>query len=131
MTASQERRLLQIAVAAAGLVPVSAGLAGVLLGPVFVAHGSYDVALDSHFRYLSGLLMAIGVVFWAAVPVIEQRTLQFRLLTLIVFVGGLSRLLGIVLAGWPSGPMLFGLTMELLVTPLLCAWQGRVARRFA
>lgn len=129
MTAESERRLLQIVVAFAGLVPVSAGLAGALLGPAFVAHGSQAAALDSHFRYLSGLLLAIGIIFWTFVPVIEQRTMQVRLLTTIVFVGGLARLLGIVIEGWPSGSMLFGLGMELVVTPLLCAWQGRVARR--
>jgi hypothetical protein len=131
MSIDLERRLLQIAVAVAGLVPVGAGLGGALLGLAFVAPATHDVSLDSHFRYLSGLLLAIGLVFWAAVPVIEQRTLQFRLLTAIVFVGGLARLVGIARAGWPSSPMLFGLTMELIVTPLLCAWQGRVARRFA
>ena len=45
----------------------------------------------------------------------------------LVFAGGLARLLGLVLAGVPPAPMLGGLTMELVVTPLLCVWQGRVA----
>ena len=29
-------------------------------------------------------------------------------------------------AGVPSGAMLFGLAMELVVTPLLCLWQSRL-----
>ncbi len=108
MEANLERKLLQIIVAVAGLVPVSAGLAGALLGPDFVAHIPQDV-----------------------IPMIERNTMQFRLLTTIVFIGGLARILGIVIEGLPSSPMLFGLIMEIVVTPLLCAWQGRVARRCA
>jgi hypothetical protein len=80
-------------------------------------------------RYLSGLLLGIGLVFWWQIPRIERAGPLFRVLTLIVFIGGLSRLLGVVIHGLPPGPMLFGLGMELVVTPLLCLWQSRVAPR--
>ena len=33
------------------------------------------------------------------------------------------------MVGYPGGPMIFGLCMELVVTPLICLWQTRVARR--
>jgi hypothetical protein len=48
-------------------------------------------------------------------------------LTAIVFVGGLARLGGVIAVGEPSAPMLFGLAMELVVTPLVCLWQSRIA----
>jgi hypothetical protein len=54
-----------------------------------------------------------------------------RLLTAIVFIGGLGRLLGDVLHGFPKGPMTWALGMELVVTPLICLWQARVARATA
>src|SRR5271154_6001977 len=54
-----ERRLLQISVAIAGLVPVGGGLAGVIWGPSMLGE-TVQNPLDSHFRYLSGLLAAIG-----------------------------------------------------------------------
>jgi hypothetical protein len=55
--AARSRRALQIAVALCSLVPITAGGAGMLLGPALVASiGTHD--LDSHFRYLSGLLLA-------------------------------------------------------------------------
>ena len=131
-----ERRCLQAAVAVAGLVPVSAGLAGVLLGSqmagmLAIPDGVRAVSLDSHVRYLSGLLLGIGLAFWSFIPTIERRTVEARLLTAIIFLGGLARLYGVARAGWPSGPMCFGLVMELVITPLLCLWQGRVARRTA
>jgi hypothetical protein len=73
------------------------------------------------------LLLAIGLVFWGCIPTIERRGRIVRLLTFIVAVGGLSRLLGVVLAG-DLGPMRWTLGMELVVTPLICLWQFRVER---
>jgi hypothetical protein len=128
VNAATERRCLQIAVALGGVVPVGAGLAGVLLGAGMVPDGAAaGISLDSHVRYLSGLLLAMGLAFWAAIPRVEHHGRRFQLLTLIVFVGGLARLAGLA-RGVPSGPMMFGLGMELAVTPLLCLWQHRVAR---
>ncbi|HVB89665.1 MAG TPA: DUF4345 domain-containing protein [Beijerinckiaceae bacterium] len=115
----------------AALVPVAAGLGGALLGARFLTHAPAGAALDSHFRYLSGLLLAIGAAFWTMVPRIEASGRPFRLLTLLVVTGGLARALGAVLMGPPPAPMLFGLCMELLVTPALCAWQWRVEKSYS
>ena len=121
------RRSLQIAVAILALVPIGAGLSGVLWGPGFV-DATQSVSLDSHFRYLSGLLLAIGLGYWSCVPTIAQSTGRFRLLTAIVFIGGLGRAVSLETVGLPDVPMLFGLIMELVVTPALCVWQGLDAR---
>ena len=85
--------------------------------------------LDSHFRYLSGLLLGIGLAFWSTIPGIERKGRMFQLLTAIVFIGGLARLYGVLIDGWPGAPMIGGLAMELVVTPLLCLWQALLARR--
>lgn len=124
-----ERRLLQTAVAVAALVPISAGAMGVLLGPQMVDVIVSPVAAGSHYRYLSGLLLGIGCAFVSTVPRIEGHGGRFRLLTAIVAVGGFGRLLSLGLYGYPGGPMLFGLAMELVVTPGLALWQWSVASR--
>jgi Domain of unknown function (DUF4345) len=130
MELSDSKRLLQIAVAIGGIVPVGAGAIGIVLGPAFVdSSAAHAVSLDSHFRYLSGLLFAIGLAFWATIPDIEHRGKFFRLLTAIVFIGGLSRLWSLGAVGIPDGRMIFGLIMELVVTPALAFWQYWVARR--
>ena len=54
-----DRRPLQAVVAGLSLVPVAAGAVGVTLGPTLVGGGGSG-DLDSHFRYLSGLLLATG-----------------------------------------------------------------------
>ena len=126
----REKRLLQQAVGLAAVLPVAAGLYGVLFGQALTDE-TVSVSGDSHFRYLSGLLLAIGLCFWSTIPRIEEKTGRFRLLTLLVVLGGLGRLLGLWLTGVPSLTMLASLFVELLVWPALCAWQTRVANRYA
>ena len=71
-----------------------------------------------------------GLLFWSTIPSIETRTNRFRILTLIVIAGGLSRLFGFFFSP-PALQSLAGVAMELVVTPALCLWQGRVAARCA
>jgi hypothetical protein len=122
-----ERRLLQISVAIAGLAPVAGGMAGVLWGPAALGEQAQG-PFDSHFRYLSGLLTAIGVAYWTTIPDIETEGARFTLLTLIVVAGGFARALGMLIAGPPGTVMSAALVMELVVTPLLYLWQARVQR---
>ena len=83
--------------------------------------------LDSRFRYLSGLLLAIGLGFASTIPSIEAHGGRFRLLTCIVVAGGMARLWSLLSVGSPSPVMLAALAMELLVTPGLAVWQIRIA----
>ena len=123
------KRALQFAVAVAGVVPVTAGLAGIFLGPGMVHWiGGASIPLDSHYRYLSGLLLGIGLGFWLTIPHIERQGRFVQLLAAIVVLGGLGRLWSLFTVGVPDRPMLFGLFMELAVTPLLALWQNRVAK---
>ncbi len=122
-------RALQGVVAVLALIPIGAGLAGVALGVrAFDPAAALGGDADSQGRYLSGLLLAIGLAYWSTVPRIDRKGARFRLLTVLVFVGGLARLAGIVIGGSPSLPMLAGLAMELIVTPGLAIWREQVER---
>jgi hypothetical protein len=123
------KRLLQVTVAIGGVVPVLAGAGGVFLGlPMLDNSAAENINLSSHYCYLSGILMAIGFGFWSTIPAIETKTSRFQLLTALVFIGGLGRLYALVKDGAPNDAMLFGLMMELIVTPLLALWQSKLAR---
>lgn len=128
---SSQHRMFQLTVVMLALVPISGGLYGVLngfgplAGEIGVAADAY-VDLDSHSRYLSGLLLAIGLAFWSTVPNTAAKRERFALLTAIVFIGGLARLSGVFSHGLPFGVMAAGLVMELIVTPLLWLWHGRI-----
>lgn len=134
-----ERRQLQAVLALVALVPICGGLAGVIAGPrLFATLGPSGqafgpaldmVSLDSHFRYLSGLLLGIGILAACLVPKIDASGPALRVLAGIVFLGGLARLSGVVSLGWPNAAMVAGLGMELVVAPLLALWHWRWARR--
>ena len=126
---SFERRLFQITVLVATIVPIVAGGRGALIGPALI-HGEFFAPpdLDSHFRYLSGLLLGIGLAFAWAVPRVEQHVGLFRALGLIVILGGLARLLGAIEEGAPGTAHRFALVMELIVVPALLLWLGRIER---
>jgi len=130
MKAESEKRLLQACVALACLVPLMAGGSGVIesAGGIKGVRAPLPIDLDSHFRYLSGLLLGLGFAFAICIPNIERKCLLFRALGLVVVVGGLSRLLSLVEAGTPSTGHQFGLAMELVTVPLLVLWQARIAR---
>lgn len=130
MTYAWERRCLQAAILLAGFVPVMAGAAGVLFGVSIVSGFSENRILDSHFHYLSGLLLGIGLVFWCLIPGIERQGKIFRAMTALVVLGGLGRLFDMIVHGLLSPGMIAALGMELVITPILFFAQSHLAARF-
>ena len=120
------RRLLQIAVALGGLVPVLAGALGALRPELLDLAGPPHAL--THAAYLSGLLLGLGLGFWSLIPAIETRGHAFSLLTGLVVLGGLARALTAARLGALGPPVILPLIMELGVTPALWLWQRRVAR---
>lgn len=128
MSPARERLILQIVCALAALVPLTFGTIGIMRGASWLAKGPVATDLDSHFRYLSGIFLMVGIGFASCIPRIEVRSERFRLLGAMVILGGLARALSLAQLGAPSTGHLFGLGMELGVVPLLLIWQSRIAR---
>lgn len=132
MSPFAERRLLQAVMAVVLLLPASAVIPSVIGGPRFLGHPPVVPAdLDSHFRYLSGIFLALLLLFAATIPTIERQGGRVRLLGGMVMVGGLCRLVSLFSVGAPSTGHRLGLVVELGVVPLLLLWQARLARRYA
>ncbi|GHD19570.1 DUF4345 domain-containing protein [Tianweitania populi] len=130
MTDPQQRRLFSILVAIFALIPVAAGLAGLLLGPRFLGvQAPWPADLGSHFRFLSGIFLAMGVVWWSCLADLQNTRGRFRLLALLTICGGLARLVSLFVDGQPSLGHLGGLVMELSVVPLLTLWHFRLFGR--
>lgn len=124
----RERSALQAVVAVACLAPILTGLEGVLRGAAMFRLTAVTADLDSHYRYLSGIFLMLGLAFASTIPEIERKGARFRLLGAMVVTGGLARALSWGAVGAPSLGHRLGLGMELLVVPLLMLWQARVAR---
>jgi len=111
---------------------VVVGIEGILSGPAFLhAVPPWPVDLDSHFRFLSGLFLTVGIAWYSCVPGIETKTERLQLLAACTFAGGLARLLSLLTIGVPSPGHIAGLCVELVAVPALVWWQGRVANKAA
>ena len=121
-----EKRLLQAAVAVAGLVPVLAGALGALRPELLDLAGPPHAL--THAAYLSGLLLGLGLGFWSLIPAIETRSRAFGLLTGLVVLGGLARALTAARLGAWGLSVFAPFVMELGVTPALWLWQRRISK---
>src|ERR1700676_918090 len=119
---AMERTLLQIAVAVAGLAGAGLGLTGVVFGTLD-ADLSGDVVMDSYVRFLKGMLLAIGLIYWSCIRQIEQRGNRISLVTIILVFGTLSRLLSVIGHGVPTVGIMCNLIVGLIFVPLLWLWQ--------
>jgi hypothetical protein len=127
----REALFLQIVVSVLSAIPVSAGLAGVVCSWKFpgFALSNWPIDVDSHFRFLSGIFLCVGVCFLTCVPNILRKTERFRLLSTLVFTGGLGRLLSLLVVGQPSAGHVVGLVFELVIVPLLVCWQAWLVKK--
>lgn len=130
MRIAAEKRLLQAIVAVACLVPLSAGSTGVIEGAAWLQKSAVTTDLDSHFRYISGIFLGVGLAFASCVPEIERKAGRIAMLAGFVVIGGLARAWSAYEDGLPGFGHRFGLVMELGVTPLLALWVRGFAGRY-
>ncbi len=113
--------MIILAIRIAALVPLLAGAGGALWGAAFLGEDA-GPATESHLRYLSGLLLGLGMLAWWCSADLPRRGQAFSILALVVALGGLARLVGVVIEGPPPLPHLLALGMELVITPALWLW---------
>lgn len=124
------RRALQWANGLLALVPLSTGVLTMmgLADPIYADAGLPPHALlDSNLRFLGGVWLVLGIALLAMLPRIEHETMLFRTLWLMVFAGGVGRLLSMGLVGLPPWPFVGFTLLELLGAPLFIAWQTTLA----
>jgi len=117
--------MIQTAIRLATLVPLLAGGAGAAFGPAFLGEAA-GPATASHLRYLSGLLLGVGLLGWWCAGRLAERRAVFAALCALVVLGGIARLAGMVIDGLPPWPHRLALGMELGVVPALwwATWRG-------
>jgi hypothetical protein len=122
-----ERTLLQIALAIAGLVAILFGLTGVLFG-TSLAGVTVSVTLEGYVRFIKGVLIAAGLIYWSAIPQVEKRGERIAVVTFILMFGAAGRLLAVIGHGFPTVGLLISLIGELIVVPAIWLWHRRLVR---
>ncbi len=113
-----------------GVIPVATGVLTLMgLGdPIYSGAGlPVNALLDSNLRFFGGLWLALGLSLFVLIPRIERETIFFRAIWMMIFVGGLGRLLSMVLVGAPPLPFIGFTLLEILGAPVFILWQTRVA----
>ena len=122
---------LQIATGLLGIIPVATGLLGMMgvHDPVYVAADVPPIVLlDTNLRFFSGVWVGVGLALWWLIPTIQRQTVLFRVLWGMIFIGGIGRLLSMIMLAWPPIPFVVFTAIEIVGAPLFIWWQSRVAR---
>ena len=122
---------LQIVMGLLGIIPVATGLLGMMgvHDPVYVAAGVPPIVLlDTNLRFFSGVWVGLGLALWSLIPTIERQTVLFRVLWGMIFIGGIGRLLSMIMLEWPPVPFVGFTAIEIVGAPLFIWWQSHVAR---
>lgn len=122
--------ILRIVTILIGLVPLLLGVTGILYGAAEHTGGeAVSTALDSQYRYLAGVYIAVGLmILWSAGD-IRGRANFLRFAMLAWFIGGLGRAVSWMTVGEPASWQVSGMVVELVVPVLLLLWQRRVLNR--
>lgn len=127
------------AIIAWAVVPLFTGTMAILVGPAFwklvgmelSAPGFSDPILDSQVRFLGTIWLGYGVLMCLCARDLQNYAGLLRGALLLVFLGGIARLLSIAVVGIPGntpGVLIITtvLIAELLLMPALLWWQHRV-----
>jgi hypothetical protein len=125
------KRALQIVTAVLGLVPIVTGLIGMsgISDPLYMDFGlPAKAVLDSNLRFFAGAWAGLGLALYWLIPKIEQQTVLFRAIWGMIFVGGIGRLVSMLLVGLPPPPFIGFTILEIVGAPIFIWWQSRLAK---
>jgi hypothetical protein len=123
------RRGLQVVLAVGGLVAIGTGLMHIAGGvSTFPGSPSAENAVDNEARFLAAFWVAFGAVALWLVPRVEREKLALRALGGALFLGGLARVVSVISVGEPDQLQYVLMAIELILGPLLIAWQAMLRR---
>jgi hypothetical protein len=125
------KRNLQIITFILALVPTITGLIGLsgIHDPIYgEISKSNNILLDSNLRFFSGVWLGLGIALFSILKTIDSQTQIFRIIWLCIFLGGIGRLLSIILMGTPPIPFIGFTILEIIGAPIFIYWQSKVAK---
>jgi hypothetical protein len=122
-------RALQILLAVASIIPLATGLPAVWRGlPRELASVPDYGHVDSEHRFRAAIWAGLGIGVWFVIPSIATETLFVRVVMGAIIFGGVARLWSLWRGRYRFGAWLVGpLVAELIVAPIVIAWQASLA----
>ena len=73
-------------------------------------------------------MAVLGIAMYWLIPRVEQQTVLFRTLWIMIFVGGLGRLFSMLFLGLRPAPFIGFTLLEIVGAPIFIALQSRLAK---
>jgi len=122
------RRALQVLLALFGATAIFISLLHIVLGPAAIP-GSVPVnaTMDSEDRFYATLFLAYGAVLIWCIKDIEHKSKVVYFLMVTFFVGGLARIVSVLVVGPPNTFFILMTVLELSLPIVLMYMQFRVS----
>ncbi|MER1997777.1 MAG: DUF4345 domain-containing protein [Arthrobacter sp.] len=112
-----------VVIAAIGAYYLITGTAGV----AETSGGAVNASLESQFRFFSAMMVGVGAAF-IAIAVKFQWANMLWLVCLMVFLGGIGRVLSWAFSGTPHFTLIILMVVELAFPPALLVWHRFIAK---
>lgn len=112
-----------VLIAGVGIYYLTTGTAGV----ADTGGGEVNASLESQFRFFSAMMVGVGAAF-IAIAVKFQWANMLWLVCLMVFLGGIGRVLSWAFSGTPHYTMIILMILELAFPPALLVWHRFIAK---
>jgi Domain of unknown function (DUF4345) len=123
------RRLFQGFLVVFGVVAIGISLAHLALGPEAIIGGStVNPTSDGEDRFYAGLFGCYGVALLWCARGVERKQVYVNVLAAALLVGGIGRLIALILVGPPDPFFVAMLVLELVLPPLMALAAKRVAQ---
>jgi hypothetical protein len=121
------RQAFQALLALFGVIVIGISLAHFAIGPQAIIGGTaVNPTMAGEDRFFAGLFLCSGVaLLWCAIDV-QRKRVYVNLLAAAFFVGGLGRLLAVLLDGAPHPFYVAMLVLELALPPVMVVVARRV-----
>ena len=123
------RRLFQGFLVLFGVIAIGISLAHLAVGPEAIIGGSaVNPTSDGEDRFYAGLFGCYGVALLWCARGVERKQVYVNVLAAVLLVGGIGRLVALIVVGPPDPFFVAMLVLELVLPPLMVLAARRVAQ---
>ena len=89
--------------------------------------GGSNPSVESELRFYAVFYVGFGLYLWSIAPEIASRGRELRWAAALLFCGGLARVIGVLVDGWPEADYVILMIVELVLPLVLVLWQRSIA----
>jgi hypothetical protein len=122
------RQGFQAFLALFGVIVIAISVAHLVIGPrAIIGSVAVNPTMAGEDRFFAGMFLCFGIALLWCSRDVQRKRIYVNLLAAVLFVGGIGRLLAVVIDGPPHPFYVAMLALELALPPLMVVAANRVA----